>query len=868
MKISSASKKVLASALSAAMVVAFAPTVAFAKSGDPITVNVDLNGGAATAASGSITFPNAKQGATIILPTVEKDGVAATWTVDMNGDGEIANVVSGGTTTVKEIYANGDSLTLPADGTATLSVKAEYATPSLGNVTVGSDNKLNVEVKGSKFANIAADSYKVALYATDGSVVSNAFASAKITAGANAKANLTYATALSAKGTYKVVLTSGDEKVEYGFADVEVAEVKVGNTTNYAVKGQQYDLSTGTYTKKGDTDGIYTGKVVIDGDTEFAATADTDFAKATGLDGKVVTVNVGTLATAASGETVKYGISVAGDNGIAYAANDVVAGDLKIGFAQDYAGAKFSGDIKAGNFTVTLTKTVSKSGQADVVTKKVTKFAITEVKYDAAGGSFTKDGALDTAAENDYFVLNTVTTGKSLADGTLAANLTAPEGKQFKEWQLDGKKVTDLSTVAAGAVNTIIAVYKDAAADTKVAAPTVESVTKNADNTYTIKLGLEAGATAVYAINPDSAPSDTVTGNAYVAADGIKVNNATSTVYVQANPQAGVTAGTTASKIVKIVNNGTAFAAFNGIAKGSTTNLEKYVGQSTTKWLADADIAAAIAAGKTAAEANVYGEEKAMAKEAKAAEKAVYDATIKAVKAELAKYEGEALVVVGDAAYSVKAADLKTAVDNVAALEAAMAKETDASAINYASYINTAVIYANAAIRTKAVKSAVKAADIQAAQAVTEQLKAAKTADEAKAAVEAYTKLTDDQKKLVATADVAAANEIISKAALVDSQDLAAARDLNGKKVTAKAKVGKKVQGKSFTYKLAASESGATASYKKASGSKYIKISKSGKVTFSKVKVQKKAKTYSAKVTVTYGTQTVTKTVKLVVKKK
>ena len=867
MKISNASKKVLASALSAAMVVAFAPTVAFAKSGDPITVNVDLNGGVATAASGSTTFPNAKQGTTITLPTVEKDGVAATWTVDMNGDGEIANVVSGGTTTVQEIYTNGAQLTLPADGTATLNVKAEYATPSLGNVTVNSSNKLSVEVKGSKFADIAAASYKVKLYKADGSVDKD-FTSAKIDAAANAKADLAYGDALTAKGTYKVVLTSGDEKVEYGFADVEVVEAKVDDVSNYAVKGQQYSLSTGTFTKKGDTDGIYTGSVTIDGDTEFATTTATDFAKATGLAGKVVTVNVGTLATATGDETIKYGISVAGDNGISYAADNVTAGDLLIGFAQDYAGAKFSGDIKAGNFTVTLTKTVSEKGKADVVTKKVTKFAITEVKYDAAGGTFTKDGALDTAAENDYFVLNTATTGKSLVDGSAAANLTAPEGKQFKEWQLDGKKVTDLSGIAAGAVNTITAVYKDAAADTKVAAPTVESVTKNADNTYTIKLGLETGASAIYAINPGSAPSGTVTDNAYAAADGIKVSNATSTVYVQANPQAGVTAGTTASKIVKIVNNGAAFAAFNGIAKGSTTNLEKYVGQSTTKWLADADIAAAIAAGKTAAEANVYGEEKAMAKEAKAAEKAVYEATVKAVKAELAKYEGEALVVVGNAAYSVKAADLKKAVDNVAALEAAMAKETDASAIDYASYINTAVTYANDAIRAKAVKSSIKAADIQAAGAVTEQLKAAKTADEAKAAIEAYSKLTDDQKKLVATADVQAAQEIISKAALVDAQDLAAARDLNGKKVTAKAKVGKKATGKSFTYKLAASESGATATYKKVSGSKYIKVSKSGKVSFKAVKVQKKAKTYSAKVSVTYGTQTVTKTVKLVVKKK
>ena len=45
MKISNASKKVLASALSAAMVVAFAPTVAFGAQGDKIDVTIDLADG-------------------------------------------------------------------------------------------------------------------------------------------------------------------------------------------------------------------------------------------------------------------------------------------------------------------------------------------------------------------------------------------------------------------------------------------------------------------------------------------------------------------------------------------------------------------------------------------------------------------------------------------------------------------------------------------------------------------------------------------------------------------------------------------------------------------------------------------------------
>ena len=45
-------------------------------------------------------------------------------------------------------------------------------------------------------------------------------------------------------------------------------------------------------------------------------------------------------------------------------------------------------------------------------------------------------------------------------------------------------------------------------------------------------------------------------------------------------------------------------------------------------------------------------------------------------------------------------------------------------------------------------------------------------------------------------------------------------------------------------------------------------MSANGKVTFAKVKVGKKTKTYKAKVTVTFGTQFETRTIKYVVKKK
>ena len=67
----------------------------------------------------------------------------------------------------------------------------------------------------------------------------------------------------------------------------------------------------------------------------------------------------------------------------------------------------------------------------------------------------------------------------------------------------------------------------------------------------------------------------------------------------------------------------------------------------------------------------------------------------------------------------------------------------------------------------------------------------------------------------------------------------------------------------SVSWKSKKSESGAAVAYAKASGSKYVKVSKSGKATLKKAV---KKGTYKAKVKVTCGSATRTVTAKFIVK--
>ena len=199
----------------------------------------------------------------------------------------------------------------------------------------------------------------------------------------------------------------------------------------------------------------------------------------------------------------------------------------------------------------------------------------------------------------------------------------------------------------------------------------------------------------------------------------------------------------------------------------------------------------------------------------------------------------------------------------------AEATSEDEKGSAYTTGVSSLISTANTALKEAEEDTTVKAADITAAKAVTEQLKAATDADSAKAAIEAYNALTDAQKKLVATADVTAAQKIVADAEaakkLADEQDEKAVKYCNSTK-TKTVKLAKKAKktAKKFSVKWNSkvSESGNKVTYSKVSGAK-ITVSANGKATLKK---GVKKGTYKAKVKVTCGNATRTVTAKFIVK--
>ena len=932
MKISNASKKVLASALSAAMVVAFAPTVAFGAQKTPITI--DLDGGVVE--TGSTSFPEAEATTSITLPTANKDGYAIDhfwWDNDANGV-----VAEDGS---EDIEADKAFTATGATGAVTL--KAIYKTPKVSGielnvgsakvtqVAAGTDTNLVIDVDQfvSGMNTIAKKNSNYTLTVKKGADTLKSWEYVATAAAGETDKYVTVAdddanhtlkfqynpTSSDADAVLLSNLTSGkytvelaDDKGVVSTKEIELVKVTFKPATGDAVsylydKEVGFNLSgiTGTYLTE---DGYAFGTEVskgLSGDvtvTQSTATSSVDGASYTnGLVKFTVKDSEATndkdsfaiSVTDAAGDKV-WSATVKGD-----AIDSTTGKEFKFTFDANSADVQKAAKAQAaGAYTVTVVKT-PEFGEVSTVKAKI--FTLTEFKYVAGEGTeFGTD--FKTADKQDVFVTDATKNYSTFAFAT------AKDDFENVKYLLNGKEINSVSNpVAVGGVNEITAVATAKDTSDTVAKPAIASATRELQKgsktlyDYTVKLSsATAGATLVYTtdasdVDTDGEIKDTAKTKQYNAATGIKMSdlasaNTTGAIWVKAVKTTGATASTITkdSATVKFVLNSDA-VDYASYTAGGTSQLEAYVGVSTTKWLAADGVKAAIESGKASVDALGYyvvEGDKEGAKVVKAAYKSLYEAIDAAANAYLAKFENGAYVVEGSKVYTMTAANLKAAKTAVAKIENDVKKAEAAKTEDSATYkgaIFTAAgtgpaapasgllsVVDNATIYTE--DKTVAAADITAAKTVTEQLKAAKTGDEAKAAIEAYSKLTDAQKKLVASADVAAVQEIVTKAALVDAQDLAAARDLNGKKVTAKAKVGKKATGKSFTYKLAASESGATATYKKVSGSKYIKVSKSGKVSFKAVKVQKKAKTYSAKVSVTYGTQTVTKTVKLVVKKK
>ena len=947
MKISSASKKVLASALSAAMVVAFAPAAAFgAVQGNTVTVEFDVNGGAisSSAADGTQAVQASKTydvsaGKTVTLDQttidqyVDANGYSfADWWYDADADGVIDN---------DETYTKDGSIDVSkVTAGSTIKLVAQYAVPTVAantgfvsDVTTATESDQVIEFDVSAAGALDDTAYTVAVSGPEGEVYTQAVQGSSLKSiskvlvkfSSNAdKATYSFygntATVTSNKklatGKYSVTVKAGDKTVASAEAEVtEVSFSAAGNSANPGtyVSGTQYvtgqkvkalvgakysdvfsaidngfDIVPGkTDTAQDDED---TNEAVDNDGVGFAGYKLGDFELASygedftvnKKDGKDVKVSAGDSLTAVYAYPRIGELYFPGYNALVLEAADLdtehytyaatVNGNAMAEQDDDgiyYVYSTGTAQLPAGEYTATLTAT--KKSDKSVSTVGTAKVTVVEVKYDLNGGTETSGAASAKTFGSFYASSDDKVTAQELI-GVTSSNVTAPEGKKFKEWQIDGKKATANQTAfgtGANYVVTLTAAWEDA---NVAAAPTYSyasgALTFAQDNgsDYAIKVGTESASTA-YSGGSVSVRADgtSVMYAATVVADGVKnpkldVTDANIVVFGYAKSGIG-----TAYASVTPLNTYETFAdsALSAKTAASTAAAPQYYSTVLTS---------AKKAGSDAVKATGYATEKDWKTTVTAQQRAVLEAvagnaaeTLTALKTATKSADGKTYSYVSDG----DAATAQAAIDQVLAdfdgLHGSKASTYTAKTSGLATG-SEGVAYANAitAAVTGVHKTTVSATDYDAAAAVTTQLEAAKDATAAKAAIEAYQALTDTQKALVSAADVTAAQQIVAdqekkdaEQKLIDAQDEAAVAGITGKTVKAKSK--KKVTAK---LKGATSKSGNVVTFSKKSGNAKVKIAKGGKITVKKG--LKKGKKYTVKVTASCGNAT--KVVKVVVK--
>ena len=853
MKISNASKKVLASALSAAMVVAFAPTVAFgATPGQLVTVKYDVNGlKAADGTSAPADETVQLAGAGNLVATLANvpgsgaytfsDGSAiAGWYFDANGNGAKDS---------EDIAVSGTSLTLTADTDladgSVVTLKPYKAAWSDATATVATD-PVQPGVKTGDIAALAAtgDSvYKATLKKGDAVLATVNFN--KSTDGAKFQLVEAYDAAHAKDAGY--VLASEWGTGSYTVTVEDLADAKKSSIEAFDVIGVTFQgifSSTGNYTVNKSAY-LYKGKKVSE-TTAVKAEINTPTGKSA----------TDSTAKSTAGYTVN-GQAITGDT-------KLVDGDVLAPYYADtvIATASFK------NGSIVLNGTNLNGKRAVVNGKEVALTGTTDqVVYNfgsagAASGKYTVEVFEDTTAGTGTITKKVATAEIELASITVDANggkflskqdaktavvgdkvseytFVAPtrDGFTFAGWSLDGTTVLKSSAKVAG--DTVLKAVWTAATSEKPA-----YTWANGTLTVTAPAGYDAY------VQIGSGSNNKYTGPIALAASP----SAVKTVVISLQK----TTGTLAPASVTIFSS-------NGKAVDSN--------------LTDSLVAETSVSAKTSPK--YYSKEvKATVDAAAAAIKAQGYATADEWSALVLKQETAILKAVAD----YETANLDAAVAGIAAADGSVSKVSETAAAKAKTAIATVVSdfdavydedtktvastsYANKGAFVPAIAKAAKEAmatatkyakaDVDAAAAVTAQLKAAKTADEANAALEAYNKLTQAQKDLVAAADIAAAQKTATDQALIEAQDEAAIAAVKGK--TVKAKAAKKTTAK---LKVVTSKSGAKSTFKKTSGNKRVTVSKSGKIVVKKG--LKAGKKYTVKVKATVGTQT--KTVKVVVK--
>ena len=905
MKISSASKKVLASALSAAMVVAFAPAAAFASidNGTQVTVSFDANGGAAapaglddmkvTVTDGNLTLTDAQAGGARY-----KKGESAFdfWFYDANNDGKYTTgdnsgdlKVTGNALNVSGESISGTDITLKASykeisatASATFNTAASgYDKDGRSDVTVTAQNLENGSYKAVAVVN-GKTYYSNAVTVSDSadtsftvSVENSKFAAGDIAAyvvknADNAKVEGTDATTSVYTLTYKAgdfgAFSDGSASKTYLAA--KGTAVSALNDVASPVPGSGYNLESEVY-------------ALEDGTTATSVTKDLTFV-AQYVVAKVSALNF----------TEDSGLTYEAKNLPVYDANNnknlesykvtVLAGSTELTSVKVAAGAdsEFSGSIsnklEFGKDYTTATTTTAKAAAGTYTVKVEAQYAdgttgntavavsksvtVDAIALDANGGTAPKTATNTPALIQAGAALSSVSFNVDYAYGYTNADDTLA----FAGWSVDGSKKADASKVIAPADGSAVTL-KALWTASKAAKPTLASATETSTDKYTLTFAsATSGAKLTYNVNgvTGTVPA---TGLVNVAADAkVTVTASADKLTNQSEDFYGYKHADTVTPL-KSFDDFAAAVLAHVTADAQTPKPVYYNSVEAVKAAKDA--------GDAAIKAQGFATKKQWAKLVAEQQEAVLKAAVsygasqvEALKTPVKSADGKTYSYLSDdfAKQCAKAFDAvveEFEVDNADAL-GIKTDETPGShdASYYIEDVNDIVEFAQELAAT----NKVDAADVEAAQAVTAQLQAAKDATAAKAALEAYNALTDVQKGFVATADVTAAQQIVAdqekkdaEQKLIDAQDEAAVAGITGKTVKAKSK--KKVTAK---LKGATSKSGNVVTFSKKSGNAKVKIAKGGKITVKKG--LKKGKKYTVKVTASCGNAT--KVVKVVVK--
>ena len=928
MKISSASKKVLASALSAAMVVAFAPTVALADkaldpSGKKVTVSYSAGTGSVKAGMSNFTTDDVAlnyEGDKFYIQPKANNGVdSATaantyakgsysfskWWYDADADG----VVDDGET----VAATNGWLEVSGDTTA-VALTALYAEPAVSEVTnfsfgisdEGSQTKpaLSDTLPTFKVSNLPNGDYTADLKlgdkvvyektstTTQGEASSTDFALSPASGlkDSDLKAG-TYTLTVYKAGTavlseeYKVHTLTLDCGSYGSFADGKTKTFLVSDGTSFsgltvglnteANKPTAASQQASGYTFQKWTSDVekITSDVTLTASYNNAKVSKVEFKK------DALVFSVANIENYSDVDKVSFAVS-----GAASISGELTQNSGKIDNAAVCFGQKAEGQVgenvyytkaaaAAGTYKVAVTVTYKASAAKDPVVLEG-EVSVGAVTYDL--GTCAWKANTDEAQASLVKLVqvgDNITTAYNKANSVLTDTYldVAGEDDGITGITVNGKafsKLTDAEKEMTAAGATIAVVTSTV----KVAKPTYTQVV-NPDGTVTLTFTAAEGTKLTYAI--DSTDKGNLNGPVTLKpADAARITvTATDTATKAAKQSNSVTLIKAASDVSSrgLQYNDTFINDVTGAATSQSTALapQTYGSVQSVKDAAEAGSDSIAALGYTT-------QKEVNAANLKAAEdllKAAADvevANLDALKAGIANSDGS-VTKVGDEVYG-------NAVKAVEAVLADFDKNHDYKADGTTQDTSTAskAQYASTAAYLTAIKAAYSAAvtaattyakaDVDAAAAVTTQLEAAKDATAAKAAIEAYNALTDTQKALVSADALKAAHAIVDAQTVVDGQDQAAVNYCNSvKKKTVKlAKKAKKTK-KKFSVKWNSQVS--------ESGNKvtYAKKSGSAKVTVSangKATLKKGVKkgTYKAKVKVSCGNATRTVTAKFIVK--